>query len=161
ATTDFKNNTTATIGDNVEISALGNFALKADTQLSTSLNGYSDGGGLVAVISCDNTASATSTTSTTIGSRAKISGATVNVLATASTRAVRASPSAKGGGLFGGANANANSKINSRVTSTTGDGNIFNAPAGMDVRALNMNFRPSLHADALFIGLGGGHGDNK
>ena len=161
ATTSFTNNNTASIGSNAQITALGNFALTSDTQLTTSMASYSDGGGLVAVIEADDTANATSTTSVTVGTGVTISGATVKIDATVSNIGVSETPSSKGGGLFGGANANTTSNVTSTASVTTNNGDSITGQAGMDVRALHQNFNPNLDPSALFIGIGNGGQTSK
>ena len=167
-TTNFTSSSQAFVGSpgsmgasGVTINALGAFSLLADTQLTTSPSGHSDGGGLVAVTEDDGTANATAATNAIVGSSAHVSATSVNVMATGSSFNVSISPSSTSGGLFGAATADAECDLTSTALAQIKADATVTGAQGVDVRTQNENFNPSLTADGTFYGLGPSNSDNN
>jgi hypothetical protein len=140
----------------VHISAGGAFTLASDTQLTTTTTANTDGGGFIKSSVADAISNINSNTLTVVGDGAQIAARSVNLTSTASKLDVTASSRATAYGFVGIATTNSTSNANSSVKTRIGDGpTTINGDQGVDVRALNQNYKPSLTAisisSALFV----------
>jgi hypothetical protein len=140
----------------VTINAAGQFILAADTQLTTTPNSNVDGGGFIKDSEATAQSFINSNTSTTVGSNAHITASTVNLTSTASKFNITVTANATAYGFAGIAKTFTDSKANSNVLTQINSGTTaITGQQGVDVRAQNQNFQPSLKphstSSAVFI----------